>query len=267
MKSLSLPEIRKYPVPAGSVALWWLGQLGFIVKSPGGKIVALDPYLTNSCKALGEQLGFNLDRLVPPPLAPADLVGIDLYVMTHSHQDHLDPETLEQYRAAGGKGPYLAPAEAIEKLHSLGVPCEQTNMVWPNKTFPLGDLTIRATFAIPFSGNDLTHVGYLMFISGGPTIYFTGDTAYHDLIAVSVAEHKPDVMATVINGAWRNLSPGEAAFLAKQVNAKIVIPCHHDLFLDNIQPPQMLRTNLHILGLAERYRSLEHGKPYLFEKE
>jgi len=39
-------------------------------------------------------MGVNMDRMVPPPLAPRDLVGIDGYIITHSHQDHLDPETL-----------------------------------------------------------------------------------------------------------------------------------------------------------------------------
>src|SRR2546421_6025119 len=107
-------QIFEFRVPAQSITLWWLGQSGFIIKTPAGVTVALDPYLTNSCKALGEQFGFNMDRMVPPPIAPADLAGIDLYVMTHSHQDHLDPDTLAGYRAAGGLGPYLAPAETAQ---------------------------------------------------------------------------------------------------------------------------------------------------------
>ncbi|NNM88570.1 MAG: MBL fold metallo-hydrolase [Phycisphaerae bacterium] len=135
---------------------------------------------------------------------------------------------------------------------------------WPNKRFVLGDVTVQATFAIPLGGDDLTHVGYLFSIQEGPTIYFTGDTAYHDVIAASVAPHRPDVMVTVINGAFRNMAPAEAALLARQVDPKVVIPCHHDLFPDNIQPPQMLRTSLHILGLADRYRCLEHGRAYFF---
>jgi len=28
--------------------------------------------------------------MVPTVLTPAELVGIDLYVMTHGHEDHLD---------------------------------------------------------------------------------------------------------------------------------------------------------------------------------
>ncbi|MBI2929315.1 MAG: MBL fold metallo-hydrolase [Verrucomicrobia bacterium] len=262
MATLTLKQIKQHSTKPGCITLWWLGQAGFIFKSPAGKIVALDPYLTNSCKALGEEFGFNMDRQVPPPMQPADLLGIDLYVITHSHRDHLDPETIAGYRAAGGRALYLAPAEAIEALHRLGIPPGETVMVWPNKSFTLGDVTIRATFAIPFAGDDLTHVGYLIFIKNGPTVYFTGDTGYHEVLSVAVAPHKPDILVTVINGAFRNLGPAEAALLAKQLDVKLVIPCHHDLFPDNCQPPQMLHTNLKILGIGERYCLLLHGVAY-----
>jgi L-ascorbate 6-phosphate lactonase len=257
-------EVLRYRVPEGALTLWWLGQAGFLIKTPGGKLAVLDPYLTNSCRALGEEVGVDMDRLTPPPLAPADLVDVDLYVMTHSHRDHLDPETIEGYRAAGGAGPYLAPPETIEKLHELGVPADQTTMTWPNKEYRLGDLTLRTTFAIPFGGDDLTHVGYLTRLDDGPCVYFTGDTAYHDLLADSVGEHSPDVLVTVINGAFRNMGPAEAAYLAKQLGVKAVVPCHHDLFPDNCQPPQMLRTNLKIQGIGDRYTPLSTAEAYTF---
>ncbi|MCA9425772.1 MAG: MBL fold metallo-hydrolase [Candidatus Omnitrophica bacterium] len=264
MTNLTMRDIKEHPVPRGSFVLWWLGQSSYLMKSPEGKVLALDPYLSNSCKAIGEQVGLDMDRQIPPPMSPEDLLGIDFYVLTHSHQDHLDPDTLGPYRGAGGNGPYLAPAETVEKLESLGVPKERITMTWPNKEVVVGDLTIRATFAIPFSGDDLTHVGYLVSVKDGPTVYFTGDTDYHDLIAVSVAEHRPDVMVAVINGAFRNMGPAEAARLGQRIDAKVIIPSHYDLFPDNAQHPQMLRTNLNILGLADRYRVLEHGKPYQY---
>ncbi|HZM02032.1 MAG TPA: hypothetical protein VFC44_03325 [Candidatus Saccharimonadales bacterium] len=68
----------------------------------------------------------------------------------------------------------------------------------------------------------------------------------------------------VINSAFCNLGPAEAALLAQELDVKVVIPCHHDLFMDNCQPPQMLRTNLKILGLGDRYRLLTHGVCYLY---
>ncbi len=264
MAILTMQQLRNHRVPARSVTLWWLGQSGFIVKSPGGTIVAVDPYLSNSCKAIGEQAGFDMDRLVPPPMDPGDLVGIAAYAITHSHQDHLDPQTLESYRAAGGAGPYIAPPEAIERLHALGVPASQTVLVWPNKIVAVGDIRLRATFAIPLGGDDLTHVGYLVTIADGPTVYITGDTGYHDLLGRSVGEHKPDILATVINGMFRNLSPAEAAQLAKEINPRVVIPCHFDLFRDNQQAPHLLRAQLHMLGIAEKYRLVEHGKPFTY---
>jgi L-ascorbate 6-phosphate lactonase len=259
MKPLTLQQLRQHQTAPGHITLWWLGQAGFVVKTPAGQVVALDPYLSNSCKAIGEEHGFNFDRLVPPPMSAEALAGVDAVLYTHSHQDHCDPETLAAARRAGGRGPYIAPAETVEKLHGLGVGPSETVMIWPNKTHTLGDLTIRAAFAIPFAGDDLTHVGYLLAVRGGPSVYFTGDTDWHDLLGEAMAPHQPDVLVAVINPAFRNLSPVEAARLARRLNVKAVIPCHYDLFADNCQPPQMLQTNLKLQGLGERYRLLQHG--------
>lgn len=266
MQTITREQLRNYTVPAGSITLWWLGQSGFIIKSPGGRLLTIDPYLTNSCKAIGDDYGFDMDRMVPPPLPPSELVGVDIYAMTHSHGDHLDPETLSGYRAAGGQGPYVAPPETVEKLTQMGIPSEQLQMIWPNKTYRLGDLWIRATFAVPLGADDLTHVGYLVGVEGGPCMYVTGDTAYHEVLADAVAPHRPDILAAVINGAFRNLSPAEAARLAKLLDVRVAIPCHYDLFPDNSLPPQLFRTNLKIEGIGDRYRQLEQGVPFTFAR-
>lgn len=257
-------RFRDFRVQQGSIALWWLGQAGFVVKSPGGVAIAIDPYLSNSCKALGAAAGFDMDRMVPPPLNPSDLAGIHLYCVTHSHQDHLDPETIIPYLAAGGDAAFIAPAESVEKLVALGVNRNRIQMTWPNKLITVADVSLRSTFAIPFSGDDLTHVGYLVLLEGGPRIYFTGDTGYHELLPAAVGPHRPDIVVAVINGAFRNMGPAEAATLAARLRAKVVIPCHHDLFRDNMQPPQMLRTNLRLLEMDHTYRLLKHGEAFVF---
>jgi L-ascorbate 6-phosphate lactonase len=256
-------EISQYSVAAGGVALWWLGQNGWILKSPNGKVIAIDPYLTNACKPVGDGVGINMDRMIPPVLAPHELTGVDLYVMTHGHEDHLDPETLLPYRAAGGHGPFVAPAETCEKLARLGVPDSEVVMIWPNKEHQCGDITVRGTLAIPFGADDMTHLGYIVKVAHGPTIYFTGDTRYHDVLASCVAHHKPDVFVTVIN-PFGNLDPGQAARLAKDIDAKVVIPCHYDLFPDNSLPPRLLRSNLIVFGIGDRYRELKHGEVYTY---
>ncbi len=265
MQPITRDAIQTLSVPPRSITLWWLGQSGFLVKSPQGKVIAVDPYLTNSCKAIGEELGFNMDRLVPPPLPPADLIDVDLYVMTHSHGDHLDPETLAGYRAAGGHGPYLVPAETVDRLRQMGVPDNEIVMTWPNKVHRVGDLRIRATFAIPLGADDMTHVGYVIGVEGGASVYMTGDTAYHEVLADGAASDRPDMLVAVINGAFRNLSPAEAARLARQLDVRVAIPCHYDLFPDNSLPPQLFHTNLKTEGIGDRYRELEHGVPFTYE--
>src|SRR5262249_8549225 len=55
-------EIRDYRVPRNAVAVWWLGQNGFLFKSPEGTLVSTDLYLTNSCAEFFRDSGINLER-------------------------------------------------------------------------------------------------------------------------------------------------------------------------------------------------------------
>jgi L-ascorbate 6-phosphate lactonase len=164
---------------------------------------------------------------------------------------------------AGGHGPFVAPPETVDKLRGHGVPEEEIRMIWPNKAFEFGEINVRGTFAIPFGSDDMTHLGYIIKVKHGPTVYFTGDTRYHEVLARCVIAHKPDVLVTVIN-PFGNLDPEQAARLAKDIEAKAVIPCHYDMFPDNSLPPRLLRTNMIVLGIGDRYRELKHGKKYIY---
>lgn len=142
--SMSLDtEIREHMVSSGTITLWWLGQEGFVFKSPGGKIVAVDPYLTNSCKDEAAKLWINSDRLFPPPILPSEL-DVNVIAFTHSHQDHCDPETIFALRAAGRKPVYVAPGETVDKLIGLGIPRGEILLVWPNKELRFSDVRIKA---------------------------------------------------------------------------------------------------------------------------
>jgi len=251
-------------VPEGSIAIAWLGQAGFVLKSPNGCFIALDPYLSNSCKAVGESIGVNMDRMIPPPLDPGDLVKYDALLFTHSHQDHVDPETVQPYLEAGGDSMIIASHEAADRLSSLGVPPAKINITWPNRTHTVGDFMVKTTIAIPLGGDDLNHVGYLIEVNDGPRIYFTGDSDYNDILPLSVAPYRPDIMVTVINPAFRNLSPADAARLAKAIQPRWVIPCHHDLFPDNSLPDRVLRTNLVMQGIEDTFCPLRHGEVRIF---
>ena len=81
-------DIAAAEVPPGSARMWWLGQAGFAFKSHSGTTVYADPYLSDAVERLA---GFK--RLSLAPLAPED-VRADLVVLTHEHEDHLDPAAL-----------------------------------------------------------------------------------------------------------------------------------------------------------------------------
>ena len=58
-------EIRDFAVPKKSVGIWWLGQNGFIFKTPEGTLLGTDLYLTDSVAGNYRSLGINLARRVP----------------------------------------------------------------------------------------------------------------------------------------------------------------------------------------------------------
>ena len=68
-----MSEIRAFPVPKKSVALWWLGQTGYVFKTHEGTLLTTDMYLTNSCAAAYGHLGVDLSRRVPILIRPEEL--------------------------------------------------------------------------------------------------------------------------------------------------------------------------------------------------
>ena len=92
-----MQEIRDYSVSRNSVAIWWLGQNGFIFKTPEGTLLSTDLYLTNSCAEVYGDSGINLDRQVPVLIPPEEL-NVDIFACTHNHADHTDPVTIERLR-------------------------------------------------------------------------------------------------------------------------------------------------------------------------
>ncbi len=43
-----MKDIKQFDVPRNQVGVWWLGQNGFIFKTPEGTLLSIDLYLTNS---------------------------------------------------------------------------------------------------------------------------------------------------------------------------------------------------------------------------
>jgi len=252
-------DIRSYPVPRGAVALWWFGQNGFIFKSAEGTLVSVDLYLTNSCD--GVVPGLDLSRKVPVLLPPED-VNVDVYTCTHNHQDHTDPETLRGLRNKDTMQ-FVGPNPSCEVFRREGVESGRIVPAWPKCEIEFRDVSLRGTFALPTDDSDLCHMGFLYKFGNGPKIYVTGDTDYHELL-LEAGKHSPDVVITVINGGFNNLSHFEAADLVGKIRPKVAIPCHYDMFPENSSDPLQFRAAMKIKAPDVRYQQLEHGKVFLF---
>jgi L-ascorbate 6-phosphate lactonase len=254
-------DIREFPVPRGSVAFWFLGQNGFIFKSPEGVLVATDLYLSNSCAAIAPN-GMNLNRQVPVLLPPEE-VAVDVFAVTHNHQDHTDPETIANLRQQD-IAHFVGPHPSCEVFRQKRI--EETRIVatWPDHVLEFGDVTIRATFALPTDDTDLNHLGYLLQFGNGPRIYMTGDTDDCELLA-SVRKHAPHLMVSCINGGFNNLSHYEAAQLAARIRPRAAVPCHYDMFPDNSVNPDQFRAALQLRAPDVRYLRPDYAVPVLFE--
>jgi len=256
-----MEEIREYRVPKNAVALWWLGQNGYIFKTPEGTLISTDLYLTNHCAVAFAGNGINLERRVPVLVQPEE-VDVDIYTCTHNHLDHTDPETIARLRNKD-TAYFIGPHPTCEVYRQKDIESGRILPAWPDCELQLRDITLRGTFALPTDDSDLNHMGFFFEFASGPRVYVTGDTDYSELLA-SARKHSPDILITCINGGFNNLSHFEAAQLASQIQPKIAIPCHYDMFPDNSADPGQFRAALAMRAPGVVYQQLEHGKRFLF---
>jgi L-ascorbate metabolism protein UlaG (beta-lactamase superfamily) len=103
----ALPAAAQTSAATGKTELLWLGQAGFRIKTPGGKTIVIDPWITGGPKA--------------PAIYKADLSAlgkIDLLLVTHAHVDHLgDAPALAKLNNTMLYGP----ADMITPLITLGI--------------------------------------------------------------------------------------------------------------------------------------------------
>jgi L-ascorbate 6-phosphate lactonase len=259
-----MESIRAFQVPPDGLAIWFMGQNGFILKAGSGPFIGIDLYLTNSCARSFAHLPFRLDRQLPIFIEPEDL-DIDVFFTTHSHDDHADPETIRRF-IGKRQAQFIGPWESTEKFKQCGVPERCCQILHPNQTIQLdGPTELIGTFALPTDNTDLNHTGVLIRFANGVTFYNTGDTGYCELLA-SLLPSGVDLCAICINGGFHNLDPLHAARIVKAVDPAIVIPCHYDMMINNIGHPDMLRTALNLVGSLAKVQVMDYYRPWVFRK-
>jgi L-ascorbate 6-phosphate lactonase len=248
-----MKDILNYKLKPKQAALWCLGQAGYIIKA-AETLVAIDPYLSDSVGRIAPQLR----RSAPVPLSPKRL-KVDIFIVTHDHLDHLDPETIEGYRYKK-QTLFVAPRLACKKLLTLGIPMENIRQIDTGETKIISGVEITGVYAIPNEPKVVDTAGYKMVFKNRRSVYHSSDTGFSQLL-LDCAPHA-EVALLCINGKWGNLNATEAARLAAKVNPKVAIPNHYDIMTLNSENPQtfeyLLRyvnpdIDVKVLSLMERF--------------
>ncbi len=253
-----LADVQRARQEADALHIWWLGQSGFLLQWQGRHLL-LDPYLSDSLTRKYAQTDKPHVRMTGRVIAPERLDFIAVATSSHNHTDHLDAETLLPLMAANPALRLVIP-EANRNFVAGRLGCAND---WPvgvddGVTVTVGDFTFTGV-AAAHETLERDHAGRCKFLGyvvrcGPWTVYHSGDTVLYDGMAGRLRPYAVDVALLPINGrapergVAGNLDGREAAELAHAMAARVVIPCHYDMFEFNTASPEQFIARCERLG-------------------
>lgn len=217
------------PATAGKTEILWLGHSATRITTPGGKVIVIDPWLSNNPRT---PAGFKQ--------LPA-LGKVDLILVTHGHFDHFaDAPALAQMH----KVPMYGPAGLNHSVRTLGIlPPELAPTLGKGGTLapwgPTGPkiTAVRADHSSELEWKDAAGkaqvhpggepVGYILQMENGFTIWHTGDTAVFGDMRLIADIYRPDVVMLPIGGHFA-MGPAHAALAVRElIRPRYAIPVHY----------------------------------------
>jgi L-ascorbate metabolism protein UlaG (beta-lactamase superfamily) len=210
-----------FTLPAG-MTITWLGHSCFRVTLPNGKILLLDPFLTEN------------------PATPADckqVDSIDLMLISHGHLDHtadaVELAKQTKCRVAGM-------VELIGWLGSRGVDGSQLHEMNKGGSLRFPDLGVTVTVTHAFHSSTAEDgpvpvytgepTGFVVTLDSGFAFYFAGDTdVFGDMALIS--ELWNPKLALLPIGDRFTMNPRTAAkAVTLMPSLEAVIPMHYGTF-------------------------------------
>jgi L-ascorbate metabolism protein UlaG (beta-lactamase superfamily) len=242
-----------------STQLTWYGQSAFKIVTPGGKVLLVDPWITNPVfEKAQEQL--------------AALTQVDLILLTHGHSDHVG-DSVEIGKKTGAK--LVATFDLSAALvNALGYPkelaeVETTGHMGGTLTLLGGEVAVtfvparhgsavlRESNAPPVYAGEAA--GLIITLRDGPTVYHTGDTDLFSDMALVKRFHKIDVMLVCI-GDHFTMGPARAAEAVKMVRPRTVVPMHYATFPILTGTPEAFRRELKKRKVRTKLRVMNIGE-------
>lgn len=252
---------------AESFDIWWLGQSGFLIQW-NKKCLLFDPYLSDSLTKKYATTNKPHERISELVIDPNQLDCIDIVTSSHNHTDHLDAETLIPVLAKNKNVKFIIP-EANRDFVVDRVKCI--------RELPIGlsdgekkEIDGFTFHGVPAAHNEIERdeqgrckfMGYVVQF-GKFSVYHSGDTLWYDEMVRILKPFRVDVAFLPINGndpargVAGNLNCEEAARLGKEINAKLVIPHHYDLFKFNTADPKDFESEAK--QISQPYKVLQLG--------
>ncbi len=235
-----LKTVHDLSAPYGSAALWWLGQMGLLVKM-GSTILCIDYFASEMP-----------ERLIPPPVPANEMEHIDAFLGTHDHLDHIDHDAWKVWARCCPDAKFVFPGLHLQSVLEDGIPEERCLCLTDGESCRIGDVTVHA---IPAAHEFLSRdpetglFPCLQYIieGNGIRIYHAGDTVRYEGMLPKLQAFGPIHAALLpINGRdgkrYRNNFIGnmtfqEAVDLAGELKPMAVIPGHWNMFAENPGDP------------------------------
>jgi len=239
--------------------LTWYGQSAFKILTPTGKVLLVDPWLTNPVFEKAK------DEL-------AALEHVDLILVTHGHSDHVGDAVEIGKRTRAKLVATFDLSAAI--VSALGYPSDLADMETTGHmggTLTLFGGEVAVTFVPAWHGSAVskeetappvyagTPAGLVIALRDGPTIYHTGDTDLFSDMALVSRFHKIDTMLVCI-GDHFTMGPARAAEAVRLVNPREVIPMHYGTFPVLTGTPEVFQRELKRRKSKAKLRVIKIGE-------
>ncbi|MEK6646347.1 MAG: MBL fold metallo-hydrolase [Candidatus Firestonebacteria bacterium] len=186
------------------LALYWIGQAGFAFCFKN-KLGLIDPYLSDYLAKKYKDTKVSHIRMMSAPLNSVNIRNLDLVFCSHSHSDHMDPETLRILAKHNTNCKFVIPKAVMDLAIKIGL--DEANIQAVNageKISYNSDIKIEV---IPASHEEIKFnkkkehyfLGFILKF-GNITIYHSGDCVLYDGLKDILKTKNIDIALLPING-------------------------------------------------------------------